>query len=433
MADIVEMIQLSPTMEEGQLVSWLKKEGDEVATGDLIAEVETDKATMEMESFFDGVILKILAKEGTAAPVGQALAIIGEEGEDISDLLEEIEQRGSGGGAKAEAATDGGGANGADDAKADDAKADDAPVETTPAPSGGRGDGRILSSPLARRIAEDRGIDLRDVEGSGPGGRIVRRDVESFEPKAAAAPAQARPSAPARVEARGEDQRVDLSPMRKSIAKNLSAAWQAPAFMLTRTIDMDRAMAIRAQINADLAARETGVKISVNDLVIKACARALIDVPEMNSAYQGDHIILFGSADIGVAVALDGGLITPIIRSADQKPLSTIATEARELAGRARQKKLAPDEYTGATFSISNLGMFGIDHFTAVLNPPAAGILAVGQVAKVPVVNDAGALVVGQRMTVTLTCDHRAVDGAVGARFLQRFAAYMELPALMLV
>jgi len=266
----------------------------------------------------------------------------------------------------------------------------------------------------------------------------VKRDVEAAAArpaapaKATAAAAPAATPAPV-VEATGAGHSESLSPMRKAIAKNLSAAWQAPAFMLTRTVRMDAAMGLRKQINGQLEAAETGRKVSVNDLVIKAAAKALIDVPAMNAAYQGDSIFLYDHADIGIAVALDGGLITPVIRKAESKPLSDIAVEARELAGRARDKKLQPDEYSGSTFSISNLGMFGIDHFTAVLNPPAAGILAVGRIAKTPVVGDDGELTVASLMTVTLTCDHRAVDGAVGATWLQAFAKYLENPMLMLV
>lgn len=421
MADVIEMIQLSPTMEEGVLVEWMKNEGDAVEEGEVLAEVETDKATMEMESFFDGVLLKILAPAGDAAAVGAPLAIIGEEGEDISDLLASLE---SGGAAPTSApAAPAPSAPAAAPPAAAAAPAAPAPAAAPAAPAGGR----VLSSPLARKIAADKGIDINAVKGTGPAGRIVKRDVEAFVP-AAAAPAAA--AAAPLVESAVDGERVRLSPMRKAIAKNLTAAWQAPAFMLTREVAMDAAMGFRKQLNATLVANELG-KVSVNDLILKACAKALIDVPEMNAAYQGDEILLYKSADIGVAVALEGGLITPIIRNAEQKSLAAIAAEAKELAGRAREKKLEPHEYSGSTFSVSNLGMFGIDHFTAVLNPPAAGILAVGATKKVPVVDDAGELSVGLRMSVTLTCDHRTVDGAVGARWLQRFALYMENPLLL--
>jgi pyruvate dehydrogenase E2 component (dihydrolipoamide acetyltransferase) len=423
-ADIIEMIQLSPTMEEGVLVEWLKKEGDAVEEGEVIAEIETDKATMEMESFYDGTVLKLLVAVGDAAAVGTALAIVGEPGEDISALLASA----TGGGSAAPAAPE--------PAAAAPAPAPAAAPATAPAPAPTVDDGqRVRSSPLARKIAAERGIDVRLVTGTGPAGRIVKRDVEAFVAPAAAAQPAAAPAAAAPVAvpvvASGlEGETVRLSQMRKAIAKNLSVAWQAPAFMLTREIAMDAAMAFRKQLNAALAADDAG-KVSVNDLIIKACGKALIDVPEMNAAFQGDELLLYKTADIGVAVAVDGGLITPIVRRTEQKSLIAIAAESRELAGKARDKKLEPHEYSGSSFSISNLGMFGIDHFTAVLNPPAAGILAVGQTKRVPVVDADGELSVGQRMTVTLTCDHRAVDGAVGAVFLQRFARYMETPLLL--
>ena len=417
MADVIEMIQLSPTMEEGVLVEWMKNEGDAVEEGEVLAEVETDKATMEMESFYDGVLLKVLVPAGDAAPVGAPLAIIGEEGEDVSELIASLA---SGGAAPAAAPAE------------EPAAADAAPAPAAAAPAAAPAaaaapGGRVLSSPMARKIAADKGIDLSQVAGTGPAGRIVKRDVETFVPSAAPAAAAApvvRSAVP------GES--IRLSPMRKAIAKNLSAAWQAPAFMLTRQVAMDAAMKFRKELNEALVANDQP-KVSVNDVVLKACAKALIDVPEMNAAYQGDELLFYKSADIGVAVALEGGLITPIIRGAESKSLAAIGAESKALAARARDKKLEPHEYSGATFSVSNLGMFGVDHFTAVLNPPAAGILAVGATKKVPVVDDNGELAVGLRMNVTLTCDHRTVDGAVGARWLQRFALYMESPLLLLV
>lgn len=424
MAEIIEMIQLSPTMEEGVLVEWLKKEGDAVEEGEVLAEVETDKATMEMESFFDGVLLKILVQPGEGAPVGTALAILGEEGEDISALLASLQS----GGSTAEPAPVAPAPAAAAPAAAAPTASPRAPAAPAPAAATG---GRLLSSPLARKMAAEKGVDITTLMGSGPAGRIVSRDVENAE-AAVEAVAQAPASAPAPLVTTSslEGELVRLSQMRKAIAKNLTAAWQAPAFMLTREIKMDAAMAFRKDLNAALAIDDAG-KVSVNDLIIKACAKALIDVPEMNAAYQGDELLMYKSADIGVAVAIDGGLITPIVRNAEQKALTAIAAEFRELAGRARDKKLEPHEYSGSSFSLSNLGMFGIDHFTAVLNPPAAGIMAVGQTKKQPVVLDDGTLGVGLRMSVTLTCDHRTVDGAVGARFLQRVARYLETPLLL--
>lgn len=444
MAEVVEMIQLSPTMEEGVLIEWLVNEGDEVATGDLIAEIETDKASMEMESFFDGVLLKKLLSEGQSAKVGVALAVIGEKDEDISDLLAELESKGGDsepGGQKGNEAE-------SDEAKSSDSKseqsAEDTPakkaatqsVEEDQAATPSQSDeGRLLASPVARRIAEEEGVNLRALRGSGPAGRIVKRDVEEAlergDARETAGPAKKAATA-ATESISGEVERVPLSQMRKAIARNLIEAWKAPAFMLTRTVVMDRALALRKDVNEALEAGERGVKVSVNDLIIRASALALLDVPEMNVGYDGDALLQFPHADIGVAVAIDGGLITPIVRAAESKTLSTIAASVRDLAERARNKKLKPEEYTGASFSISNLGMFDIDHFTAVLNPPGAGILAVGKTREVATFNENGDVVPQLEMAVTLTCDHRAVDGATGARFLQRFAHYLERPLSML-
>lgn len=440
MADIVEMIQLSPTMEEGRLVAWLKKEGDTIRTGDLLAEVETDKATMEMESYFDGTILKLVATVGDALPVGSIMAVIGEPGEDITALLA------------------GGRASAAPAVAAEQAPAA-APTATEPAaPAPTPATGRILASPVAKKVAEEKGVPLQTVHGSGPAGRIIRRDVEAAAaapapaPATAAAPAPApaptaaaaapaaaapvaapRPGvAPTPLPAGERGELVALSPMRKAIARNLSVAWQAPSFTLTRAVDMAATMSTRKQLNQQLADSGSETRVSVNDFVIKACARALIDIPEMNSEYREEGLFLYRNADIGVAVAIEGGLITPVVRSAQSKGVAAIAAEVRTLAKKARDKKLQPDEFTGSTFSISNLGMFGIDHFTAVLNPPAAGILAVGQVASVPVVDASGQLVVGERMNVTLTADHRAIDGARGAEFLAKVVFYLEHPLLMM-
>jgi pyruvate dehydrogenase E2 component (dihydrolipoamide acetyltransferase) len=380
------------------------------------------------------------------------MAVIGEEGEDITSLLEGGAAE-SGDELEPEPETESKPETETKDEPAEKAP-EKAPEKAAPASESG---GRILASPVARRIAEEKGISLSDIEGSGPAGRIIRKDVESFKAAAAKSASQTvsggdarasgKSSAPAAASAaasgpsfaaplgtsdvaRGE--LVTLSPMRKAIAKNLSAAWQAPAFMLTRDIAMDATMAMRAQVNKQLADAKLDIKVSVNDFIIKACAKALIDVPEMNAEYRADGVLLYKNADIGFAVAIDGGLITPVIRSAESKSLSAIGAEAKALAAKARDKKLQPDEFTGSTFSISNLGMFGIDHFTAVLNPPAAGILAVGTISKVPVVNENDEIVVGQRMFVTLTCDHRAIDGAKGAEFLGRVVTYLENPLLLM-
>ena len=420
MADFVQLIQLSPTMEEGLIVSWSKKPGDKISTGDIIAEVETDKATMEMESYFDGILLEIFVPAGSTAKVGTALAVIGKAGESYS-------------------------IPGAAPAKAAAAPAAaPSPTAAAPAPAAAPvATGRLLSSPLARKVAQEAGVAIETLQGSGPAGRIIRRDVEAAATApVAAAPAAPRAATPApaprstqpgAIRTAPEGRVEPLSQMRKAISRNLTAAWTAPAFTLTREVAMEATLAARQQVNEALAAQKSDTKVSVNDFVVAAAARALRDVPEMNAAYVEETLHLYDSVDIGIAVAIEGGLITPVIRDADRKGLRALAEEAKALAERGRNKKLAPHEFTGATFSISNLGMFGIDHFTAVLAPPAAGILAVGRTRAIPVVDAKQNLVVGQRMNVTITCDHRAVDGAVGARFLQRFAAYLESPALLLL
>ena len=445
MAELITMLALSPTMEEGTLVEWMKSEGDSVAEGEVIAEIETDKATMEMESFHEGTILKLLAQAGAAIPVGAPLAIVGEKGEDISGLLDEL--NGSAKPAKGAEKKEPG-------AKADEAtkpaKPEATPEEKRPEPpraDAGREqqapqkperrearDGeRLFASPVARRMASEAGIDLRDVQGSGPNGRVVKADVESaIERGVTRAPAERAPAPSAEAAPGGEV--VQLSQMRKTIARRLSQVWvDTPTFFLTMDIDMAAAMQERKRINDQLAAIDAGVKVSVNDLIIKACAVALERFPKMNVSFQGDHIVQYADAHVGVAVAIEDGLITPTIRDANKKSLSAISKEIRELAGRAQDKRLKPEEYSGGTFSVSNLGMFGIDHFTAIINPPQAGILACGAVQKVPVVNDDGELTVGTRMKVTLSCDHRAVDGATGAQFLGEVRRLLETPLLLLV
>lgn len=424
MADFVQLIQLSPTMEEGLIVSWSKKPGDKVSTGDVLAEVETDKATMEMESYFDGTLLEIFVPAGATAKVGTALAVIGKPGESYAPPGAPATKTG-----------------------APAAAASAAPVAAATPAVGAQSavsGGRVLSSPLARKVAQEAGVAIETLQGSGPAGRIIRRDVEAAAASPVLQPAVAAPVAalpvpapalrrPGTTRTSPEGRVEPLSQMRKAISRNLTAAWTAPAFTLTREIAMEATLAARQQVNDGLAAQKIDTKVSVNDFVVAAAARALRDVPEMNAAFVDETLHLYDSVDISIAVAIDGGLITPVVRDADAKGLRTLAEEAKSLAERARNKKLAPHEFTGATFSISNLGMFGIDHFTAVLAPPAAGILAVGRTRAVPVVDAKQNLAVGQRMNVTLTCDHRAVDGAVGARFLQRLAAYLESPALLLL
>ncbi|TXD32475.1 pyruvate dehydrogenase complex dihydrolipoamide acetyltransferase [Lujinxingia vulgaris] len=434
MAEVMEMLALSPTMEEGTLAEWTKAEGESVAEGDILAEVETDKATMEMESFYSGTVLKLLAEPGQTVRVGDPLVIIGEKGEDISGLLSEL----------------GGGGEPAAKAKPADTEAEqaeDAPEASESAPAktsdvseaAGNDDGRrIKASPLARKMAEDKGLDLASIEGSGPGGRIIKRDIESAKaapakaPRAAAAAPAAELHAAAGIsEVPGEQK--SLSQMRKTIAKRLVEVWQStPHFYLTMGIDMAAAMKVRKDINAQLAAAEAGYKVSVNDLIVKAAAAALAKFPVMNTGFAGDSLYAFDEVNIGVAVAIEDGLITPTVRNADQKALGAIAREVRELAGRARDKKLKPEEYSAHTFSISNLGMYDIDEFMAVINPPDAAILACGAVKQVPVVVD-GELAVGTRMKLTLACDHRVVDGATGAEFLNELRRNLENPMLLLV
>jgi pyruvate dehydrogenase E2 component (dihydrolipoamide acetyltransferase) len=426
MAEVVEMLALSPTMDEGTIAEWTKSEGEHVEEGEVIADVETDKATMEMESFFEGTLLKLLVKEGDAVEVGQPIAIIGDEGEDISELLDELES-GAGDsddedtGQDEEAATEEPQAD--EQAETTDEDAD----QTTGAPPDRE---RIFASPLARRIAEEKGLQLENIAGSGPNGRIIKADVESAEPKKK--PAR-RPTAAAEAPEELVGEEKPLSQMRKTIARRLQESWQnAPHFMLTIDVDMADAMAKRSEINEGLAAADADVKISVNDLIVKASALALEQFPQVNVSFQGDHIAHYDTSNIGVAVAVEEGLVTPVIRNAETKSLSEISRETRELARRARDKDLMPEDYSGGTFTVSNLGMYGIDHFTAVINPPQSAILACGAVKQVPVVED-GELTVGTRMKVTLSCDHRAVDGATGSEFLQVLVRLLENPLLMLV
>ncbi|MEM1348255.1 MAG: pyruvate dehydrogenase complex dihydrolipoamide acetyltransferase [Myxococcota bacterium] len=429
MADVITMLALSPTMEEGTIAEWLKKEGDEIEEGEVIAEVETDKATMEMESFFDGTLLKVLVKSGDTVKVGAPMAVIGASGEDADAALASF---GGGTAPVAEAAPAG-------EPEPVSEPEPDAPV--APASGSSANGGRIKASPLARRMAHEQGIDLATLAGRGPNGRLVQQDVEDAQAGAKAPSAAASAPAPqapagepvvvgAMPDASGEGR--PMSQMRKTIAKRLTQVWQAtPHFYLTMEVDMAAAMALRKQVNAALSEAEFGKKISVNDMIIKASAIALERYPRMNVAYAGQELMYFERVHVGVAVAIEDGLITPTVFDANQKSVTRIATEVRELAGKAREKKLKPGEYGGSTFSLSNLGMYGIDHFQAVINPPEAAILAVGAVQQLPVVVD-GALAVGTRMKMTLSCDHRAVDGAVGAEFLRELKGLLEHPMLLM-
>jgi pyruvate dehydrogenase E2 component (dihydrolipoamide acetyltransferase) len=435
MATKVHMEALSPTMEEGQVVQWLKAEGEAVRTGDILAEIETDKATMELVARGDGILRKIMVKEGETAPVGEVIALIADEDEDLGEGdapgAEPSSEDGDASGDASEPAEARG--DKADEGE-DAAAAPEAGAESEAKAEAGEADdgGRIKASPVARRLAREEGVELSGLEGSGPGGRIIKRDVEEA---VRAGPAVEAAAAPAKVTERPGDgpdsEKVPLSQMRKTIAKRLvESIGPIPHFFLTIDVDMSRAVEARARINRDL--EKSGVRISYNDIVLKATAMALARHPECNAHWGGDHIVRFHRVHLGVAVAIDDGLITPVIRDADRKGMAAISAEVRELAGRAREKKLKPDEYTGATFSVSNLGMFGIEAFTAVINPPEAGILAVGSMEERAVVVD-GELEIQPRMKITMSCDHRVIDGALGSQFLQTLKRILEEPLAALV
>ena len=442
MATKVFMEALSPTMEEGRLVKWMKAEGDAVKSGDVLAEVETDKAIMELVARGDGVLRKRLLDEGGTIAVGALIAVIAGKDEDINSLI-----AGAGAAAAAPAApaaasegpppaaqatapaTDGRDRQTAQpNVSTQPAAAVAAPPAppAPPAPSAPSApSGRQRSSPLARRLAAERGLDLGSIGGSGPGGRIIKRDVEAA-PGLTAAAAAPRPQAPR--PAAGEDYRdVPLTQIRKTIARRLAESiGPIPTFYLTAEFDLERA----AEMRSAMAELGDEYKVSFNDIVMKAVATALSQHPECNAHWLGDHIRYFNRVHLGMAVAVEDGLITPVIFDADQKGLRELAQEARALAGRARERRLKPEEYTGSTFSVSNLGMFGIDHFTAIINPPESGILAIGGIEPKPVIVD-GNVMVRRRLRVTMSCDHRVIDGATGAKFLQTLRRLLELPLLL--
>ena len=446
MAKILDMPKLSPTMEEGQISVWHKKVGDAVAVDDLLAEVETDKATMEYRAFDKGTLLQIIAPAGAVVKLGDPVAILGAAGEDISALAAKAGAAPAKP-AKPEAAKEEPAKEEAT-AKAEPTKAEPAPSAEAPAAEAGR----VKASPYVRKLAHERGLTLRGVKGSGPNGRIIARDLEGLTaaaqapapaPAPAAAPAAAAPAAapaapaPAPAAAALAEPEVrPLSMMRKVIARRLTESKQSvPHFYLTIDVDADPLHELREQINADLAiGAEEGKapKISFNDLILKASAIALRRVPECNAQFTAEAILVHRRVDISVAVAVAEGLVTPVIRDADKKSVNAIAHEVKELAGRAKSKKLRADEMANGTFSISNLGMYGIDAFSAVINPPEGAILAVGQVRREPVVKG-DAVVPGRRLTMTLSCDHRVVDGAVGASFLKALRGLIERPMQILV
>lgn len=420
MAEIVYMPKLSDTMTEGVVAEWHKKVGDEISSGELLAEIETDKATMEFESFYDGVLLHIGVDKGQTAPVNAVLAIIGEKGEDVKEIL-----------ASAEVS-----------AQEEEKEVTPEPVKEavptptptpalapTPVPapapvaaSTADSNGKIFASPLARKMANERGIDLSNVIGTGEGGRIVKKDIDHYSPYVGGG---AKKSAFVGTESYSD---TPVSQMRKTIAKRLAESkFTAPHFYLTLDIDMDNAIALRKSIN-----EMEEYKVSFNDMVIKACGLALRENPAVNSAWMGDVIRQNDHVHIGVAVAVDEGLLVPVVRFADGKQLDEISQEVRTYAQKAKDKKLQPQDWEGNTFTISNLGMFGIEEFTAIVNPPDSCIMAVGGIKSVPVVKN-GAVVPGNVMRVTLSCDHRVVDGAKGAAFLQSFKKLMENPVALVM
>ena len=420
MAEIVRMPKLSDTMTEGTVASWNKKVGDKVKSGEVLAEIETDKATMEFESFQDGVLLYIGVDKGKTAKVDSILAILGKEGEDVAALIAS-ESTAAPAVQAAPAPVAAAAVPSAAPAPAAAPMVAVAPVVSAPQAA----NGRVKASPLAKKIAEEKGINIGNVAGSGDGGRIVRRDVENFTPAASHAPVHVPAFVPAGTEQYTEE---NVSQMRKTIARRLAESkFTAPHFYLTMEIDMDNAMAARKSINDSGTA-----KISFNDMVVKACAMALRLHPKVNSSWRGETIRYNEHVHIGVAVAVDEGLLVPVVRFANEKGLSQIGAEVKSFAEKAKTKKLQPSDWEGNTFTISNLGMFGIDEFTAIINPPDACILAVGGIKSTPVVKN-GAVVPGNIMKVTLSCDHRVVDGASGAAFLQTLKSYLENPVMMLV
>ena len=424
MANIIRMPKLSDTMTDGTVAVWHKKVGDKVKNGELLAEIETDKATMEFESYEDGILLHIGVEKGQSAKVDSVLAIVGKEGEDISALLSgEAVATPAVAAAAAPAPAPAPAPAVKQPAPVLEAAAVAAPAAIA-APSSAS-NGRIKASPLAKKIAEEKGIDIHAVAGSGDGGRIVRRDIESYTPSQKSGAGVAFQMAPAGTEQHRDEQ---VSQMRKTIARRLAESkFSAPHFYLTMEIDMDNAIASRKLINAS-----GEFKISFNDMVIKASAMALRRHPKINSSWLGDTIRYNQHIHVGVAVAVDEGLLVPVVRFADSKGMAEINSEVKGYAEKARSKKLQPSDWEGNTFTISNLGMFGIDEFTAIINPPDACILAVGGIRQTPVVKD-GAVVPGNLMKVTLSCDHRVVDGASGAAFLQTLKGYLENPVAMLV
>ncbi|RXG27940.1 pyruvate dehydrogenase complex dihydrolipoamide acetyltransferase [Leeuwenhoekiella marinoflava] len=421
--EVVTMPRLSDTMEEGTVASWLKKEGDKVEEGDILAEIETDKATMEFESFYNGTLLHIGIQEGETAKVDSLLAIIGEEGTDVSGVISRLKS----GGTKKETPKKEAPKKEApkkQEAKKEEPKKEAPKKEESKLASKNTSssDGRIFASPLAKKLAEEKGIDLAKVSGSGENGRVVRKDIENYTPGASGAGFQ-------QFVATGEESYEDInnSQMRKAIAKSLGKSkFTAPHYYLNVEFDMENMIAFRGQFN-----QLPDTKVSYNDMIIKAVSIALKQHPQVNSQWFDDKMRLNNHVHIGVAVAVPDGLVVPVVEFANEKSLQQINAEVKELAGKARNKKLKPEEMQGSTFTISNLGMFGITNFTSIINQPNSAILSVGAIIEKPVVKD-GKIVVGNTMTLSMACDHRTIDGATGAQFLQTLKTYIENPILML-
>ena len=436
MATPIQMPALSPTMTEGKLTKWLKKEGDKISAGDAIAEVETDKSNLEVEAYEDGYLLKIVLKEGQSAPVGAPIAYVGEKGEKVS-----AEAAPAG---RAPAPVEERQRSISPEVREPSAPAREpvrpapAPVAKSASPAGGQvvplrreetadSDARLRASPLAKRMAHDQGVDLFSLQGTGPQGRIIKRDIEAALSQGATARKAMHIGSPVAQLERRPPEALPLSSMRRVIAQRLSEVKPGvPHFYLTVDIEMDEAMKIREE------AMSAETKVSVNDIIVKAAAIALRRVPKLNVALQGDRVVQYHTADVGIAVAIEDGLITPIVRDADLKGLATIAAEARDLAERARKRSLRPEEYTGGSITVSNLGMFGIDWFIAVINPPQAAIVAVGGVTERPVVRD-GQVSVRRMMSATLSGDHRIIDGALGAQYLHELKGLLEHPMRLLL
>jgi pyruvate dehydrogenase E2 component (dihydrolipoamide acetyltransferase) len=454
MAEKFLMPKLSPTMEEGQISRWLKAEGDTFEANETIAEVDTDKATMEMTALSGGTLLKIIKGAGDTAALGETIAITGGKGEDISALLAETPSNGAGKVESRESRVESEEAKIVEPASEKEetvAKQGEQELKKEISASEGQRTTdenskseirnpkseieRLIVSPIAARMAAENNIDLKSLKGSGPSGRIIKRDIESaLESRVESEESRVETSAPgfsaSQVQGTSAFREENTSKMRQVIASRLATSiGPIPTFYLTVEIEMDKALEFRKLINANMTEEE---KVSVNDIIVKVAATASLKHPFVNSSYRDDKIRFYEDADVGVAVAIDEGLITPVVRGANKKGIAEISREIKEMAGRAREKKLQPEEYTGATFSISNLGMFGIKEFTAIINPPEAAILAVGTATQTPVVRD-GEIIVRNVMSVTMSCDHRVIDGATGAKFLQTFKQMLENPILMLM